>query len=333
MNEEAILEKRIAGWQILRELLEKSAGRVERLSPEDQAKLLRYYRAATADLANLRTSSSNPEVVRYLNQLVGEAYAVIYRAPSRRFREVLDDALFTVADTVRRRASFMLASACVFFLAAVAAFAMMGLRPDLREFLMPPEMQPVVESWTSGELPSRTGAEGVMMTGFYASNNPRVAMFTVGTALPTLGLGTMYILWTNGLLLGSLSYEMAQVGLLHFLWISVMPHGATELTGIVVAGAAGLVIGWSVINPGRYRVSDSIRQNGKDAFVLMGLAVVMMFLAAPVEGFFSFEPGIPLALKAVVALVILTGWIAYFVLYGRDRSAAEANERGPRRSS
>jgi len=121
-----------------------------------------------------------------------------------------------------------------------------------------------------------------------------------------------------------LAHEMAPVGKLGFLISSIAPHGVPELSGIIVAGSAGLLLGYSLINPGRRRRSDSLKAVGKDAIVLLATSVMLMFIAAPIEAFFSFQPMVPQWVKAVVAIISVCAWAMLWIFYGRPTQEIEA---------
>jgi uncharacterized membrane protein SpoIIM required for sporulation len=114
---------------------------------------------------------------------------------------------------------------------------------------------------------------------------------------------------------------MVSVGKLEFLIGSVAPHGVPELSGIIISGSAGLLLGWSLIVPGRRTRADSLRSVGKDAVTLLATSVVMMFIAAPIEGFFSFNPRVGIHIKEVVAVVSVIAWAIFWSSYGKNRSA------------
>ena len=71
---------------------------------------------------------------------------------------------------------------------------------------------------------------------------------------------------------------------------------------------------------------EALRKAGKDGFVLVILSLVMTLLAAPIEGFFSFDPRVPDWAKIAVGAVTLFGWLVFFRLYGRDKSSLEGAE-------
>ena len=322
-NEEEYLGRRIQGWQRLAGLCDKASRSFRDLNGAEIIEYVRLYRQASGDLAFLSAASSNRDVVTYLNTLVSRAYGQLYRSRGSSAGTVIRQGLWLAADTFRRRFMLFLLAMGVFFGASFYTATMVTIRPETKPYFIPPGAQENFDHWTSGKKLERTSDESLMMTGFYASNNPRVGLITIGIAAGTAGIGSTILIWQNGVMLGALGYEMAQVGKLGFLLSSIAPHGVSEIGGIFVAGAAGYVIACGVLFPGRRRLVDSLRHAGQDAFVLAILALIMIFGAAPIEGFFSFNPNVPQSLKVGFALVALTGWIAFFGFYGRNQTRVD----------
>ena len=328
MNEEAILRDRGQSWKRLQELTSKAGHRFKRLSDQELEEFVRLYRQTSADLAFLTTHSSNESVVQYLNAVVGQAYSQLYREPYRPWGQKILDALQTAAETVRRRRYALCIAIGIFFAGAFLTSGLLSYSDDFRQFYIP-ENDPNWEAWKSGTHDQRTGGEGIMMTGFYASNNPRVSIITNAVSVVSFGVFTTYLLWTNGVMLGALGHDTASTGNLDFLVLSIAPHGVTEMGGIFMAGAGGFVLAAALIMPGRRSRGDALRLAGKDAFVFLILSILMTLMAAPIEGFFSFDPRIPLWMKGFVAGLTLVGWVAFFAGFGR-RSSIEGAEGLPR---
>jgi uncharacterized membrane protein SpoIIM required for sporulation len=126
------------------------------------------------------------------------------------------------------------------------------------------------------------------------------------------------MLYENGVMLGSLAHEVAPVHKLDFLLSSIAPHGVPELSGAIVGGSAGLLLGWALVNPGRRSRGRALQAVGKDAIVLLSTSIVLMFIAAPIEGFFSFNPSVPGIAKVTVAAVSLIAWGFFWTRYARE---------------
>ncbi|MBX3112524.1 MAG: stage II sporulation protein M [Fimbriimonadaceae bacterium] len=323
-NEEAFLNKHVPDWRRLEEMCARGSASTRAFSGNELVEFVRLYRQASGDLAYLMTHSSNAEVVVYLNNVVGKSYAVLYRTPTKRFADVVRSSLLAVAQTFRRRVAFFALSVAVFLVGAGYSYTMLSVRPESREYFVSPLEEENFAAWREGRFDPRTAGESTMMSGFYSSNNPRVAIMTVGVSTVSAGTLTTFILWRTGIQMGALSHDMVGVGHIGFLISSIMPHGASELTGMFIAGAAGYVLAWALVFPGRRKRLDAVREAGKDAFTLCMTSVAMMFIAAPIEGFFSFNPAVPQAAKVVFGLVALSAWGLFFFGYGRnaDRETA-----------
>ncbi|MDR3691492.1 MAG: stage II sporulation protein M [Fimbriimonas sp.] len=318
MNEQSFVSKRGTDWDRLTALCNKADGGLRKLSSGELLELVRLYRRASTDLAVARTKSTNVPLIASLNDLVGRAYGILYRSPKQSFWGGLMKAAATSAQTVRRNKWFVLTSATIFFGSAFFIFGLMSWMPGIKDQIIPPAMDKLFDSWRSGKFEEHSGSESSMMAGFYASNNPRTSIITGAVGAGSFGVVSVYLLFNNGAILGALAHEMNKVGKLGFLISSIAPHGVTELSGIIVAGSCGLLLGYAVINPGRRRRSDSLRAVGRDAVVLLATSVVLMFIAAPIEAFFSFQPAVPQWLKAAVAIIGLFVWMVFWTSFGRE---------------
>ncbi len=321
MNEVAFVQKREPDWRRLTILCDRADATIKSLTPDELHEFVRLYRRVSTDLAQARTKSTNLQLVDFLNDLAGRAYTILYRSPKKQFFKAIGDAVALSAQTVRRCRMFVLVSAFLFFGSGALSFFLMKQVPETRDFFVTEDMKPLFDEWKKGKFDERGGSESLGMTGFYATNNPMVSIVTGAIAASTFGVFTAERLYQNGVIIGSLSYEMDSVGKLGYLWASLMPHGVPELSGIVVAGAAGFVMGWALINPGRRKRGQALKEAGKDAIVLLCTAVVLMFIAAPIEGFFSFNPSVPSSVKVGVIIIEVIFWGFFWTGYRRSDDA------------
>jgi len=321
LNEKVFLGANQDRWTRLNDLVNRAEAGVKHLSPDQLLDLIRLYRQASSDLALLRTDQANIGMTMQLNTLVGRAHAVIYRRPIKRFGEAVKIALLAAADTMRRRKVFVFVSIAIFLLSCTFNWVVLATRPDMRSAIIPPQFEEVFSGWKSGKFEPRDIETDSQMTAFYMGNNPFVAMRMATISAATFGVGTVEELDQNGKLLGALAYEMNSVGKLGYLLASIFPHGASELNGMFVAGAAGLTLGWGLLVPGRRSRAESMREAGKDALVLTCQAILMMLIAAPFEGFFSFNPSVPTPLKVVVGMIVLSAWLTFWSFYGKPKNA------------
>ncbi|MBI5707415.1 MAG: stage II sporulation protein M [Armatimonadetes bacterium] len=323
MNEVLFLNSREQDWKRLAMLCDRADVSPANLKPDELKDFVRLYRAVSSDLSLARTKSSNVQLIAFLNDLCSRAYSQIYRPPRPSIWRSLARLPEVSARTVRRRWPFVLASAIVFLGSAVFAFSMLAFRPDLRNHFVPPQVEENFKGWTHGEMEPRDAGQSLAGTLFYSSNNPFASVVTGASAAGSFGIVTSQLLYNNGALVGSLYFETRKVGRGAYLLIRILPHGVTELSGLVLSGSAGYVMAWALIAPGRRKRGEALKAAGKDAVVLLGTAVLMMYIAAPIEGFFSFNPLMPEIAKILFAAFSALAWGIFWVGYKRSGDLAE----------
>jgi uncharacterized membrane protein SpoIIM required for sporulation len=166
------------------------------------------------------------------------------------------------------------------------------------------------QMWTDSIVTIKPLASSGIMT-----NNLSVAfsMFALGI---TGGLGTLWMLAVNGLLLGVLGAATARAGMALQLWSFVAPHGVLELPAIFIAGGAGLEIARGLLFPGLLSRRDSLETAGGRAARLLLGTIPMLVIAGLIEGFFS-PSAAPVAMKFGLAGVLFAALMTYLFLTGR----------------
>ena len=178
-------------------------------------------------------------------------------------------------------------------------------------------LDPLTEAYAKGFGDGRTSGDGALMAGFYINNNVGIALrcFALGIFG---GLGSAIYLVHNGLSIGAILGYVASRGAGGNIVTFIVGHGSLELGAIVLAGGAGLSIGWSIVAPGDKRRVDALQDSARDVIVIVAGAAVMLLLAAGVEAFWSgssVAPAIKRSVGAAMALLVL----AYLTLAGRER--------------
>lgn len=324
MNEVSFVEKREPDWRRLAHLTDRADIGPRNLTHEELREFVRLYRRTSSDLALVRTQSSNLQLIDFLNDLVGRAYVSLYRSPRGSFWKALGMAVISYARTVRKLKVFVFASMGMFLLGCVGAYGLMTVRPDLRDQFVPAQAESTFKEWRNGTMEERTGSESLIMTSFYSANNPLVAAATGAAAVGTFGVVATQHLFTNGAMLGALAKDLSEVGRFWYLIVRVTPHGVTEMSGLIFAGAGGYAMAWALINPGRRKRSEALMEAGKDALIVYIGGVCLMFIAAPIEGFFSFNPRVPEWVKAIFAITSLVAWITFYTQVGKEPEPVHA---------
>ncbi len=287
-----------------------------RLTLSEVENLHTLYQRASADLARV----PDGELRKYLEWLVGRAYAEIHEARERKrfrpWRWVTEEYPRTFRKHLR---AFQLAA--VLTIGGVA-FGAMALRidPEAKSVIMP--FDALQESPAERVAKERADA-GRHMTGvkgrFSAqlmTHNTQVALTTLALGM-TFGFGTIVMLFYNGVILGAVAYDYIHGGQTVFLMGWLLPHGVIEIPAILVGGQAGLVIAYALIGWGsRISRAERLRTVSRDVVTLAGGAAMMLVWAGIVESFLSqyHEPVISYGTKIAFGLVeaaLLTSYLAF----------------------
>ncbi|WMJ70909.1 stage II sporulation protein M [Stenotrophomonas sp. 24(2023)] len=281
------------------------------------------YRRLCQQLALARARGYSPPLVARLQRLMQQGQGVLYRTRAPRLHRAME---FLVADfpqTVRSQARSMWVALALFAVPLVASFVLVQRHPDLIHALMDnariAEMERMYDP--AAERLGRDSGTDWMMFGYYIMNNITIALRTFASGL-LAGVGTLLVLLFNGVGIGAVAGHLQRIGHGDPFWRFVVGHGAFELTGIVIAGGAGLQLGMRLLAPGRRRRIDALVEGGKiGARLCLGVAF-MLLVAAFIEAFWSSIAAIPAWGKYSVAGVLWTGVLLWLWRGGRGSGDA-----------
>jgi uncharacterized membrane protein SpoIIM required for sporulation len=280
MRLDRFIATRSPDWHELELLLREAGRRPERLGPERVLRLGSLYRAAAADLARLRRQAPrSPETLR-LETLVRQGRQTVYDVRTRR-RSVVR---FFVTDywrlIVERRRFLLVAFVLLFGSAALAA--LWGVHdPAAASGVVPGEFRPALQPghpWHD-MTPSQQSA----FTTEIFTNNIQVTLVAFAGGI-TGGIATALALLYNGLLVGVIGGLMGQAGNGVGFVDLVTAHGVLELSCILVGGAAGLSLGWSIVSPGLRTRRVSLQREAVEALLLVVGTAPWLVVAGIVEG-------------------------------------------------
>jgi uncharacterized RDD family membrane protein YckC/uncharacterized membrane protein SpoIIM required for sporulation len=295
-------------------LLERLVGLTRRrgLKFDDVERLDRLYRRAAGDLAQARTRFAGTEVTRYLNQLGAQAYAAIYRAPTRSVAGLRTFFVTTFPGVVQQTLPYTLVSVGCLLLGVVVGGVTVALEPAGAVTLIDPGLRDFIdrrELWTDAILSVRTPAE--LATEIF-TNNLRVT-FTAFALGVTGGVGTLAVVGFNGVQFGALVVDCARHGLGPNILTFVAAHGPVELSIICLSGGAGLVIGHALVAPGDRPRGAWVRERASLAVqVVLGCAPFLVAIGL-VEGFVSPGALVPWPLKALFGALSFAGFWRYLL--------------------
>ena len=297
MNVDAFLSKRRPSWEELEALLGAARRRPERLGPARVLLLGRRYRSAAADLALARRSFPGDPAVAYLEGLVDRARHVVYDAPTRRgslWRFIARDYWRLV---VERRLALLLAAALLFAPAFLSgAWALSD--PGSAAGLVPGAYRYVTEPRPHGSNDELSSSQRAAVSSQIFTNNIEVTFFAFAGGI-LLGLGTAALLVSNGVLLGTVAGLAIGSGNGRVFFELVVAHGVLELSCITVAGAAGLRLGWSIVDPGLRTRMASLGAEARRSVALVLGTMPWLVIAGLTEGFIT---GSGISLAAVLAV-------------------------------
>jgi len=301
-------------WTELDRVLAKlEADPYHRLDLDGLKRFHYLYERASADLAQLKTFSSEPEIRRYLEALIARAYGEIHEtrqrphrlAPWRWFTQ-------TFPQTFRRHVNAFWLALAVTVAGSLFGGGAIMFDHDAKDVLMPfPHLQRDPRERVAREekaVEDRLQGQKSQFSSYLMTHNTRVSIFTMALGM-TWAVGTIIVLFYNGVILGAVALDYVLAGQTQFLLGWLLPHGSVEIPAILIAGQAGLVLGRALIGRGdRLPLKSRLRQAGPDLVTLiLGVACLLVW-AGIVEAFFSqyHEPVLPYAIKITFGLVELS---------------------------
>jgi uncharacterized membrane protein SpoIIM required for sporulation len=322
IHETAFVERRQREWAELEGLLARAAQRrISSLAPEEIARISPLYRDTCADLARAQAARYGASLLEYLHGLTASAHGLLYAAPPRASVDLRARVRTWVARfprVFRAHKGAMGLAFVLFFAPMFAGLVATILHPDFAFRVAPESMlRPLTEAYAKGFSGGRDSSEGALMAGFYVNNNVGIALrcFAVGIFG---GVGSAFYLVQNGLATGAiLGYVASQGAGANIVTFIGAGHSAFELSAIVIAGGAGLMLGWSFIVPGARTRRAALEAAGRDAVVLVSGAAVMLFIAAGIEAYWSGSSA-PAMVKRGVGLGLFVLVTLFLVLVGRD---------------
>lgn len=263
-----------------------------------------------------------------LQQLALRGHQQLYRHRSQLAANVLGFVLADFPRLVREQWRFVLIASLLFFGSLVGIALLVYLFPDLIYSIVSPqqvaEMQGMYDPDASrlGRAAERASSEDWMMFGYYVMHNIGIAFQTFAAGL-LFGLGSVFFLIFNGLVIGAVSGHLTEIGYGQTFWSFVIGHGAFELTAIALAGAAGLQLGWALIAPGQLTRGESLRRAARKSVQMLCGVMIFLLIAAFIEAYWSSTTLIAPWVKYLVGAILWILVAAYLSLAGRAYHAPQ----------
>jgi uncharacterized membrane protein SpoIIM required for sporulation len=334
------VEERGAAWSRLEHLLQQieRAG-LTSLDLASAREFGRLYRTVSSDLLRARTEMVNAAVVDYVNDLVARAYAVQHGGgePARGRKLYLFFTQEFPRAFRRERGMIALAALILALGAAVGAgfvsidrYALGALIPDDHQAFTPSERVGRDERDAGGV----SGDSAAAFSGWLFTHNLEVSILVFALGV-TFGVGTVALLFSNGVPLGALAMQYHQDGQALFFWAWILPHGVTELTEVCVAGAAGLIIARGLWLPGRRARGQALAEEARLAAGLVLGGMPLLLLAGVIEATISqmHAPLVPYPAKLAFAGAVALCLFAFLARAGRELGETTLSDAQKRSSS
>jgi uncharacterized membrane protein SpoIIM required for sporulation len=286
------------------------------------------YRRLCQHLALARERGYSSFLIDSLQQQVLRGHQQLYRHRSRLGANALAFILADFPRLVREQWRFVLAASLMFFVSLAGFAVLVYLFPDLIYNLIPAEQVSEMQSMYDpvaghlGRTAERAASEDWVMFGYYIMHNIGIAFQTFASGL-LFGLGSVFFLIYNGLMIGAVAGHLTYVGYGQTFWSFVIGHGAFELSAIALAGAAGLKLGWALVAPGRLPRAESLRLAARKSVLLICGVMLFLLIAAFIEAYWSSMTRPSPQTKYLVGAALWLLVVVYLVFAGRRRHAPE----------
>ncbi len=331
MRQAEFERRHAAEWQrferwLERQALHKGARRAVEVRLGEQgevqlplAEIPSRYRQLCAQLSLARERRYAPALVERLHAMVQAGHQLLYGAQAGRGLRFSAFVLTGFPQTFRHHWRPVALAALLFFGPLLGLIVAITFHPDLASVIVTPDKLLQAEAMyrpSIDRLGQRDASSATEMFGFYVFNNARIGFQTFAGGI-LLGIGSLFFLIFNGVVIGTVVGHLTAVGLGPQIWSFVAGHSALELTAIAISGGAGLKIGWALLAPGRRSRRRALIEEGRIALQMAAGAGLMFVAAAAVEAFWS-----PLVLADPTPkyLVGVLGWIllgVYLLRVGR----------------
>jgi uncharacterized membrane protein SpoIIM required for sporulation len=304
-------------WQRLRELTARGGRRARGLSGAELDELIGLYQRVSTHLSLARSRYHDPSLTAELTTLVARAGSIVYGTRPRTLRAATRFVTDTFPAAVWHDRWFLLAATLIFCIPAVAVALWLGTSPAALEAAAPEALR---EAYVTEDFADYyTNLASAEFAATVTTNNIQVGILAFASGI-LLGIPTIFVLAFNGANVGFAWGLFIAAGEQPRFWGLIAPHGLLELTAVFVAGAVGLRLGWTLIDPGDRRRGEALVQEGRRAIAVVIGLVGVFTISGLIEGFVTGAPW-PTAVRVGIGVVAEAAFLA--LVFIRGRAAAE----------
>lgn len=304
-------------WDRLGALVHRARGGANHLRADEIDELVRLYQRTSSHLSYVRTYFRDPALTAQLTGLVASAGALVYGTRPKSLRAIGRFFTSTFPGALWHNRRFIGVAAALFYVPAIAVGAWLATSDRAVEAAAPPAVREAYlnedfEEYYSSKPASEFAAQ-------VTTNNIQVSFLAFAGGV-FLCVPTAFVLVLNGANLGVPAGLFTAAGESAKFYGLILPHGLLELTAIIVAGSAGLRLGWSLIDPGDRPRASALSEEGRRSIVIVLGLVATFIVAGLIEGFVTGST-LPTFARVGIGVVAELVFILYVVVLGRDAAA------------
>jgi len=321
MREAAFVRQNKDKWVKYESLLQNN----KNLSPE---RLSDIYVELSDDLSYSKTFYPKSNTSRYLNTLVSGLHRKIYRSKKESGNRFIRFFTIEFPSQFHKHQKQLLISFLIFAVfSIIGAYSSATDAAFVRSIMGDAYVNMTLENIANDDPMAvyKKASETNMFLGI-TINNIKVSLMAFSFGV-LAGLGTVFLLMQNAVMLGSFQYFFYDKGLLWESARTIWIHGTIEISVIIVAGCAGLVVGKSMLFPGTYSRLKSFTMGIKDGLKIVISTIPFFIIAGFLEGFVTRITSMPdwLAILIILtSLVLILFYYVYYPLYLLKKSKDES---------
>jgi uncharacterized membrane protein SpoIIM required for sporulation len=270
----------------------------------------------TDDLSYARTNYPQSKTTHYLNSLALQAHQEIYKNKKEKSNRIFNFWKYELPMLFKKSHKQLLYSFLIFIIAMLIGIISAAYDDDfVRLILGDSYVNQTLENIDKGDPMGvfKSMSQGAMFS-FITVNNIKVSFLCFAFGI-LFSVGTGYLLFTNGVMLGAFQYFFYAKGLLLKSILVIWIHGTLEISAIVIAGAAGLTMGNSILFPGTYSRKQSFYMGATQGIKIIVGLIPVFILAGFLESFITRYTQMPSWLSLSIILVSLSFVVWYFIIY------------------
>ena len=306
-------------WEQLEQSVTILHKRSKKITSADIHQFQRLYQKAAQHLSYSQTYFPEEDVTQYLNELVSKSHNLLYKDQISSLKQIQHFFSTTFIHLLLDQWKFVIIAMFLFMMGALASYISVLQDPLHMYSILPADLAHSIDpnslGINDGEIDGPTMSAAIM------TNNIQVAILAFAGGV-TFGVGTIYVLISNGILVGALAALYWHYGKAYDFWAYIVPHGMIELTAIFIAGGAGLLMGYKLLVPGHFSRNYQLKLQAKRSVQLLLGTIPLFVIAGLIEGYIT-PSAISLEAKYFVAVITVIGLTAY-ILIGKVLRKAQA---------